>query len=272
MHYYQFNIGDYAKHTQHLSLLEHLAYRLLLDRYYLTEKPLELNTKKLARLIGMSQHQEEVEQVLEDFFYKTENGYSNNRCEAEIASFHSKAETARENGKKGGRPRKNNDIQNQKQTGLEPKKTQPVNLANPEETGSKANHKPRTINQEPLTSGKDNMSNDKSIDVFNFWIATMDKNHNSTKLTSKRLKAIKARFREGYTLEDIKTAIVNCSKSQWHMGQNPNNTMYNDIELICRNGEKLEQFRDSLNVQQQTPQYSDVTAHNIAVFKDVELK
>jgi len=35
MHYYQFNIGDYASHTRHLSDLEDLAYRRLLDAYYL---------------------------------------------------------------------------------------------------------------------------------------------------------------------------------------------------------------------------------------------
>ncbi|NDH69342.1 MAG: DUF1376 domain-containing protein, partial [Gammaproteobacteria bacterium] len=33
MHYYQFHIGDYKSHTHHLSLLEDLAYRRLLDFY-----------------------------------------------------------------------------------------------------------------------------------------------------------------------------------------------------------------------------------------------
>jgi len=39
MHYFNFNIGDYASHTRHLSLMEDLAYRRLIDAYYLAEKP-----------------------------------------------------------------------------------------------------------------------------------------------------------------------------------------------------------------------------------------
>ena len=37
MHYFQFNIGDYASHTRHLTLMEDLAYRRLLDLYYMRE-------------------------------------------------------------------------------------------------------------------------------------------------------------------------------------------------------------------------------------------
>jgi uncharacterized protein YdaU (DUF1376 family) len=145
MHYYQFNIGDYAKHTHHLSLFEHMAYRLLLDRYYLNEKPLELDTKRLARLIGMASYHDEVCQVLEDFFVKTEDGFFNSRCDKEIKQYRAKADAARANGKKGGRPKK---------TEQEPKKTQPVSSANPTESESKANQEPRTNNHKPITNKK----------------------------------------------------------------------------------------------------------------------
>ena len=37
MNYYKFNVGDYSAATRHLSMLEHGAYRLLLDVYYTTE-------------------------------------------------------------------------------------------------------------------------------------------------------------------------------------------------------------------------------------------
>jgi len=168
VHYYQFNIGDYAKHTRHLSLFENMAYRLLLDRYYLKETPLDLNTKKLARLIGMTDYHDEVVQVLDDFFEKTEDGFVNSRCEKEITAYRSKADSARINGKKGGRPKKNTD-----QTGSEPKKTQSVSLANPTLTGSepnpnptltgsKANHKPITNNQEPITKSKEGKPSSES--------------------------------------------------------------------------------------------------------------
>lgn len=37
MNYYPHHIGDYIKATAHLSMLEHGAYRILLDRYYSME-------------------------------------------------------------------------------------------------------------------------------------------------------------------------------------------------------------------------------------------
>lgn len=142
MHYYQFNIGDYAAHTRHLSLLEDLAYRRLLDLYYSSEKPLIKDTKKLSRLVSMPENIAEVEQVLEDFFVSTDDGFIQNRVKEEITKFHSKADTARANGKKGGRPKKPNP---------NPEKTQSVILANQEESGSKAKQETITINQEPVT-------------------------------------------------------------------------------------------------------------------------
>ena len=38
MNYYERHLGDYARDTGHLSMLEHGAYSLLLDRYYATRR------------------------------------------------------------------------------------------------------------------------------------------------------------------------------------------------------------------------------------------
>jgi len=148
MHYYQFNIGDYAKYTRHLNLIEDLAYRRLIDHYYLTEKPLALDVKKLSRLIGMQENKEEVSQVLDDFFLKSEDGYYQNRINEEIIKYHSRADSARANGKKGGRPKK-------------PTETQSVNLANPDETESKAKKSESKANQEPLTTNQEPLTKDQ---------------------------------------------------------------------------------------------------------------
>ena len=150
MHYYQFNIGDYAKATRHLTNLEDLAYRRLIELYYDTEKPLENEPKKLARLINMRENIAEIEAVLSDFFVLSEAGFYQSRIESEIEKFHAKADSARVNGKKGGRPKK--PKQNPTETQAKPKKTQPVKSANPEKSGSKANQEPRTKNQEPITN------------------------------------------------------------------------------------------------------------------------
>jgi uncharacterized protein YdaU (DUF1376 family) len=56
MHYYQFNIGDYQSHTNHLDPLEDLAYRRMLDWCYLHEKPLPLDANEIARIIRLRDH------------------------------------------------------------------------------------------------------------------------------------------------------------------------------------------------------------------------
>jgi len=76
--------------------------------------------------------------------------------------------------------------------------------------------------------------------VFEFWKTTF--NSPKTVLTEKRKKKIEARLEQGYSVEDIKKAILNCSKSDYHMGKNDRGTVYNDIELICREPEKLDRF------------------------------
>jgi uncharacterized protein YdaU (DUF1376 family) len=85
MHYFQFHIGDYKSHTHHLSLLEDLAFRRLLDHYYLHEIPIK--QREIARQIGMREHEQEVLTVLEEFFISTEIGYINPRADDEIAKY-----------------------------------------------------------------------------------------------------------------------------------------------------------------------------------------
>lgn len=99
MNYYSFHIGDYAAHTRNLSLLEDLAYRRLLDAYYLAERPLNGCATDVAREIGMREQVAEVEYVLGKFFELTEAGWANKRAEKEIAHFSDKKQKASEAGK-----------------------------------------------------------------------------------------------------------------------------------------------------------------------------
>lgn len=99
MHYYTFNIGDYASHTRHLSPIEDLAYRRLLDLYYLHERPLNDCSATVARLVGLSDYQHEVETVLIEFFQHVDGGYVNPRADKEIAHYHAKCEQAARAGK-----------------------------------------------------------------------------------------------------------------------------------------------------------------------------
>lgn len=85
MHFYKFHIGDYMSHTRHLSLMEDLAYRRLLDFYFLHEQPIK--HRDAARHIGMREHEEDVLTVLNEFFFSTEEGFINTRADKEIAEF-----------------------------------------------------------------------------------------------------------------------------------------------------------------------------------------
>jgi uncharacterized protein YdaU (DUF1376 family) len=99
MHYYQFNIGDYLSHTKHLDAMEDLAYRRLLDLYYLHERPLNSGIASVARQIGMRDHETEVKTVLEEFFNLSDDGWINHRADKEIKHFHSKIDQASRAGK-----------------------------------------------------------------------------------------------------------------------------------------------------------------------------
>ena len=99
MHYYNLNIGDYASHAGHLTVIEDCAYRRLLDKYYLSELPLPLDVAITARLIGMREYQDDVGIVLSEFFVRTELGWLNKRADKEIAAYRAKTEQASRAGK-----------------------------------------------------------------------------------------------------------------------------------------------------------------------------
>ena len=103
MHYYQFHIGDYKSHTHHLSPMEDLAFRRLLDHYYLHEVPIK--QRDIARQIGIRDFEQEVLTVLDEFFVSTENGFINPRADEEINKYRKFSE----DGKRGAAKRWHKD-------------------------------------------------------------------------------------------------------------------------------------------------------------------
>jgi uncharacterized protein YdaU (DUF1376 family) len=83
--WYKFAAAEYQIKTIHLSDAEDLAYRRLLDMAYLSEKPIPLDTNLVARRVRIDQ--DIVEQVLSEFFEKTESGYRNRRVEEEVLAY-----------------------------------------------------------------------------------------------------------------------------------------------------------------------------------------
>ncbi len=127
MNYYPFHIGDYMVHTRHLSLMEDLAYRRLLDLYYTHEGNLPADA---ARLIGMREHATEVETVLGEFF----PGGKNKRADEELAKYQGFADA----GKRGA-------VKRWGKGGDSP----PIAPLTPPVSTPNSNQEPVTKNQEP---------------------------------------------------------------------------------------------------------------------------
>jgi uncharacterized protein YdaU (DUF1376 family) len=105
MFYYKFHIGDYQSHTRHLSPIEHLSYRFLLDLYYLQEKPLLNDIKKLSKLLMLHDYEAEISAVLDEFFTLTAFGWINKRADIEINNYKRKLHIASKAGKKSAKIR-----------------------------------------------------------------------------------------------------------------------------------------------------------------------
>jgi uncharacterized protein YdaU (DUF1376 family) len=89
MNFYPHHIGDFNNATRHLTRIERSVYRDAIEMYYDTELPLMLDVEALTRKL-MAKSSEEataVEQVLNEFFTKTQQGWHHNRCELEIAEY-----------------------------------------------------------------------------------------------------------------------------------------------------------------------------------------
>jgi uncharacterized protein YdaU (DUF1376 family) len=131
LHYYQFNIGDYRRDTQHLGLLEHGIYRQIIDSYYLNGGPLKADHDQLMRThcVRNAEEKHAYENVIKDFFEQDQGLLIHRGCDKVIAAFRKKSKSAA----KSANARWSHSYANALQTQSE----------------GNANHKPITINQEP---------------------------------------------------------------------------------------------------------------------------
>jgi uncharacterized protein YdaU (DUF1376 family) len=83
--WYPFYVGDYAGKTAHLSLLEHGAYRLLIDHYMATRHPLPADPNKLYRICRARSPRERqaVLSVATAFFIREERKTESNSCSSQ---------------------------------------------------------------------------------------------------------------------------------------------------------------------------------------------
>ena len=136
MHYYKRNIGDYAKKCGRLTMLQHGSYTLLMDACYDREAFPTLEQAIEWTWASTDAEVEAVKFVLSRFFTLDKDGcYVQDRILQELLHYHKNAET-------------NKRIAEEREAKRREKSTnrvQDVDEAPP-------NHKPLTINQEPITN------------------------------------------------------------------------------------------------------------------------
>lgn len=78
--------------------------------------------------------------------------------------------------------------------------------------------------------------------IFRYWMTATE--HPQAILTEGRRTLVKQRLKEGYAVDRIIRAIDGCTASDFHMarGQYQGQRKYDDLNLICRSGAKLEEF------------------------------
>lgn len=151
MHYYPHNMKSFDTATRHLTRLERGLYRDLIELYYRTELHLPKDFAEICRkaLAHTQEEQCAVAQLLKEFFREREDGWWHEHCEEVLKKYRTKKKANRLNGKKGGRPRSINDLEDEEN--------------NPEETQEKPNglseitqQEPKhNLNQEPITKNQE---------------------------------------------------------------------------------------------------------------------
>ena len=80
----------------------------------------------------------------------------------------------------------------------------------------------------------------KVEEVFTFWRELLSTPR--SRLDADREKKIRAMLKIGYSVEDLKLAVIGCAFSDFHAGANDRHTRYQDIELICRHAKNVDRF------------------------------
>ena len=245
VHYFKKNLGDYYKKAGRLSMLQHGAYTLLNDACYDRERFPTLDEAIDWCWASTDEEISAVEFVLRKFFTLIDGVYVQSRIKQELDKYHANSQTnkriaiQREAAKRAtrGENRVNNVNNKTVRSNISTKRARSVNEPPP-------NQEPLTKNQEPID--KKHMSANANVcnDIFQHWVKTMGKRKTAI-FNAKRKNAVIARLREGYTPEQIKRAIVGCSKTPHNIGQNDHGRRFDDLELICRNGSNVERFAES---------------------------
>lgn len=87
--WYAHSIESYERKTSHLSMLQHGAYRLMMDHYYKLAAPLPAKLEQVHRICRAVAEDEKaaVSAVLAEFFKLESDGWHNHRADMELAKM-----------------------------------------------------------------------------------------------------------------------------------------------------------------------------------------
>jgi uncharacterized protein YdaU (DUF1376 family) len=146
MHFYKKNIGDYAKKTGRLTILQHGAYTLLMDACYDRERFPTLEEAIEWTWALSADEVAAVEFVLKRFFTLEDGIYVQNRIREEIIEYN-------------GKSLKNKEIAIEREAKRKQESTKRARTVNE----SPPNHKPQTINHEPITNSQEPHTHTETI-------------------------------------------------------------------------------------------------------------
>lgn len=103
-------------------------------------------------------------------------------------------------------------------------------------------------------------------EIFDYWVEVMGKVKSRTVLTESRKRKILGALKN-YSVEDLKSAILGCSLSPFHMGENEQSKRFDNLSLIFRDADKIEKFMEfavnpPAKAQEPKQKYETVEEHN----------
>lgn len=111
-----------------------------------------------------------------------------------------------------------------------------------------AESEPESESEEDLSLSAEQPTTDRARretaqirEVFGHWVAAMGKDPGRP-IGKTRAGKIRARLREGFSVDELKLAIDGCRASSWHMGDNPEGARYDEVGRIFNNTESVEKF------------------------------
>lgn len=106
MNFYPRYPAHYVAKTLHLTMEQDGAYTRLLDWCYMNERPIPHAQRYAIARATKPSEKRAVDDVLSEFFSRTENEWENDRVTKEINEAAPRIAAAKANGRKGGRPKK----------------------------------------------------------------------------------------------------------------------------------------------------------------------